>query len=180
MWSYGLQSEGEKGGESSLLPGVARETGRDSRGSSESYEMTSQRDDPLKMERVRRKRGLLRRPLLERLRLVRRSNSPDRPREDTTEDTKWKELQGTGDNANERLVVVGGEGGEEGEWGDGGEYGEGRVEGVEAGDERSQLKEEVDKDDYTFTLSIISRRSRHRAGETTRAFIVTHALTNAV
>ena len=149
--------------------------------SSESCELPQQalRDGPLRPDTTDHERGKRRerKPLLERLRLVRRSNSPDRSREasedrgtqrTTTKRRRWKVRGRTSGESEDRL---GDEGrGEDGELGVSGEHGEGSVVEGTAGENDGQEdggnlhEEEVDKDDYTFTLALISRRSHHRAG----------------
>ena len=118
-------------------------------------------------------KGKERRPFLERLKLTRRSNSPDRGGREEGEGggIMMSVRRGLQSLNGERLAVVGrrGEGeevGESGEFGEGGgevgengEVGE-RVRGGEEGDQQMEKS-----DDYRFTLALVSRRSRYRAGE---------------
>ena len=111
------------------------------------------------------------RTFLERLKLTRRSNSPERGGREEGEGgggimmSVRKGLLGLN---GERLAAVGRRGGEasdSGEFGEGG--GEGEEPGVgERGGEEKERPTEGGKDgDYCFTLALVSRRSRHRAGE---------------
>ena len=131
--------------------------------------------------------GKGRRPLLERFKLTRRSNSPERGGREEGEGGGGAGIMMTvrrgllGLNG-ERLAVVGRRGGEDGEMCERGESGEGRGVAGESGEggdtgvgeteENEQPTEEGGKnDDYCFTLALVSRRSRHRAGELTNLCI---------
>ena len=128
-----------------------------------------------------RERGKERRPFLERLKLVRKSSSPDRGEGDGggIMMTVRKGLQSLN---GERLAVVGrGEGGdscESGEFGEGGVAGEmgeeggGTEEGGKDGGEDRQEEEEAENNNYSFTLALVSRRSRHRAGRSLHTALV--------
>ena len=124
-----------------------------------------------------RERGKERRPFLERLKLVRKSSSPDRG-EGEGGGIMMTVRKGLQSLNGERLAVVGrgegGDSGESGEFGEGGVAGEmgeegggteGTEEGGKDGGEDRQEEEEAENNNYSFTLALVSRRSRHRAGQ---------------
>ena len=121
-----------------------------------------------------RERGKERRPFLERLKLVRKSSSPDRG-EGEGGGIMMTVRKGLQSLNGERLAVVGrgegGDSGESGEFGEGcvaGEMGEegGGTEGTEeGGKDGGEDRQEAENNNYSFTLALVSRRSRHRAGQ---------------
>ena len=169
VWSYNLMTESHSGSHSS--DNVLR-VDRDIRGHSEPHDMkvfsdessTTQTTEPSEKRRNSR-------ALLERLKLVRRSKSPGEYREtsDSGEVKKKAVLGGerTSGSDTQQLVVFGKEGSTEGERGGTGVEGAGgeEIESERKGKEWNKQTEDVDRDDPTFTLALISRRSRHRAGE---------------
>ena len=171
MWSHDmlneLRSERHSSGDVQV--------GRDGRCSSESDEMKQFSDESSQKKTEVKEKREENETVLERLRLVRRSESPGDCREDTDNGymaSKRNVLPG-GERASvgdERLTVVVREGsvGREGEVEGDGTHGEEGIVDVESrtdreNEEQKQHSEKVD--DYVFTLALISRRSRHRAGE---------------
>ena len=168
VWSYNLMTESHSGSHSS--DNVLR-VDRDIRGCSEPHDMKVFSDESSATQTTETSEKRRNSRLLERLGLVRRSKSPGEYREtsDSGEVKKKTVLGGeqTSDSDNQHLVVFGREGSTEGERGGTGVEGAGgeEIESERKGKERNKQTEDVDRDDPTFTLALISRRSRHRAGE---------------
>ena len=147
-------------------PGGVQTVERDSRDSSESCE-TEQYTVQSKKTENEEKNGTQ----VERLKLV--IESEERREDSDDGEQRLRDLQGGEERTHEmekQLSVVSREGSEVRE----GEEERGRLEVVvvETGsreeredEEQKQQNDNIDGDEYIFTITLISRRSRHRAGE---------------
>ena len=168
VWSYNLMTESHSGSHSS--DNVLR-VDRDIRGCSEPHDMKVFSDESSATQTTETSEKRRNSRLLERLGLVRRSKSPGEYREtsDSGEVKKKAVLGGerTSGSEKQQLVVFGRESSTEGERGGTGVEGADgeEIESERKDKERNKQTEDVDRDDPTFTLALISRRSRHRAGE---------------
>ena len=170
VWSYNLMTESP----SSHSSGNVLTVDRDTRGSSEPHDMKhfSDESSSTKATDTTEKRRNSR-ALLERLRLVRRSKSPGEYKE-TSDGGEVKKAVLRGEqtsSSDKQLAVFGRDGNVEGERGGSG-VAEPDGEEDDTESKGKEQSEDVDRDNPTFTLALISRRSRHRAGETD-IFLVT-------